>query len=267
MQFPKPTVLATDLDGTFIPLPNEPSHHAALKELTAAFAAPERTLVFATGRHLESITEAIASIPLPRPDWIIADVGVSIYRAGPMNFERVLAYAEHLRNEVGGVTPQDAAPHLEGIAGMQKQPPVSQSTFKLSYTCAPERLNTCVEAVETILRGERLALATTGSIDPEGATGLIDVLPAAASKHAALQWLARHAGFDLEEMVYAGDSGNDRPALTSGGRAILVGNAPESLANEIQATLADRGASEALYRARASATAGVLEGCRHFGLV
>ena len=70
-----------------------------------------------------------------------------------------------------------------------------------------------------------------------------------------------------EGIVFAGDSGNDYAALTAGFRAILVGNAHQELAERVAEHHRRGGHSDRLYLAREHATAGVLEGCRRFGLV
>ena len=96
---------------------------------------------------------------------------------------------------------------------------------------------------------------------------LLDVLPAQVSKAYALIWLATHADFLPDEVVYAGDSGNDLAALICGFRAIVVANDSEGLADRVAASLEERSLLDRLYLARDQATSGVLEGCRHFGLI
>ena len=84
LQFnPKPDrparVLATDLDGTFIPLPDNTDNRDALSTFHQARAQRQMDLVYATGRHLESTLAAMKEHHLPEPDWIVCDVGTSIH--------------------------------------------------------------------------------------------------------------------------------------------------------------------------------------------
>ncbi|HKK17152.1 MAG TPA: HAD family hydrolase, partial [Opitutales bacterium] len=64
-------MLATDLDGTLIPLAGNLQNREDLEQLATSFKGSGRTLVFATGRSFESVLEAIRGIPLPDPDWIV----------------------------------------------------------------------------------------------------------------------------------------------------------------------------------------------------
>ncbi|HAV12501.1 MAG TPA: hypothetical protein DCX06_03240, partial [Opitutae bacterium] len=71
-QIPAKT-LATDLDGTLIPLPNNDANVSALADLFKHHESGEINLVYATGRHFESVLEAIEHYTLPTPEWIVCD--------------------------------------------------------------------------------------------------------------------------------------------------------------------------------------------------
>lgn len=267
MTLPKPTILATDLDGTLIPIQREAAQLQALARLSQAFIHSDRCLIFATGRDLGSIQEAISTVPLPSPHWIIADVGVSIYRIQKNAYEPVEAYADYLRSKLSGQLPQELDSEIMALPSIQRQPDANQNEFKQSYYCAPQDLDRLTHAIREIILAKNRALACTESIDPVGELGLIDILPAAASKQAALTWLAAFAGLSPDAMIYAGDSGNDRSALTSGRRAIVVGNATPSLREDLQQHVATTDSGHHLYFAKGAASCGVLEGCLHFGLL
>jgi Cof subfamily protein (haloacid dehalogenase superfamily) len=49
------------------------------------------------------------------------------------------------------------------------------------------------------------------------------------TKGSALQWIARHHGFDLEETVCVGDWINDVPMLVLAGRSFAMGQAPDEV--------------------------------------
>jgi hydroxymethylpyrimidine pyrophosphatase-like HAD family hydrolase len=68
-------------------------------------------------------------------------------------------------------------------------------------------------------------------------------------------------------MVFAGDSGNDREALTGPWLGILVGNAPRELAGALHDEAIRTGRADRLYLASASCVRGVMEGCRHFSFL
>jgi hypothetical protein len=100
----------------------------------------------------------------------------------------------------------------------------------------------------------------------------MDVLPESATKLHAVQFLRERQGFDLQQTVFAGDSGNDLPVVTSGElQSVLVKNAHPDVINAAQKALQEKGASERLYVARGgflqmngNYSAGVLEGVVHF---
>lgn len=262
-----PHILVTDLDGTFIPLSQDADNQDALAQFREVFRTQSKTLVFATGRHLASVEEAIEDFDLPTPSWIIADVGVSIFRMESGRAIPIVEYEEFLKTETNGTRPSDLQSMFAKIPDLQLQPGISQSMFKLSYLCDPKDLSRLTTSMEALIRQKGFNLACTSSVDPIGEVGLIDVLPRAASKHAALRWLTQFVPFKIDSVVYAGDSGNDRPALTGDFRSILVGNADPSLRQNVVAEVLQKGRRERLYCASASATSGVLEGCRHFGMI
>jgi hypothetical protein len=78
-------------------------------------------------------------------------------------------------------------------------------------------------------------------------------------------------GFDDAQSVFAGDSGNDLPALTSGLNAVLVRNARDDVRDEALDALRKSGQAHRLYIAQGGYhgmnghyAAGVLEGVHHF---
>lgn len=262
----RPSVLATDLDGTLIPLPGNARNQEDLTKLSAYFAAPERSLIFATGRHFDSVLEVMRDLPLPEPDWIICDVGSRIMQRHEGSWQELSAYTDHLHELTGGVARADVEAALDGIAGLSLQVPEHQTELKVSYQCERTQLEPILVEVETRLAA--MPYTRMGSLDPFLDCGLIDVMPGPVSKAYALLWLATHAESAPDAVIYAGDSGNDLAALAAGFRAIVVASASPGLADKVAALQQERGIpADHLYQAKGEATSGVLEGCRHYGLV
>jgi len=78
-------------------------------------------------------------------------------------------------------------------------------------------------------------------------------------------------GFTHDQTVFAGDSGNDMPALTSGLQAVLVKNARDKVRDEAVQQVQVAGHDGCLYLAQGGLlgmngnySAGVLEGLVHF---
>lgn len=76
----KRILICTDLDRTLLPngrQPESPGARAAFKRLVAR---QEVTLAYVSGRHRELVEDAIREYELPLPDWVIGDVGTTIYQ-------------------------------------------------------------------------------------------------------------------------------------------------------------------------------------------
>ncbi len=262
-----PRVLATDLDGTFIPLPDRADNQTALETFRQARAQNRLGLVFATGRHFESVLAALRQHALPEPDWIVCDVGTSIYRRAGAGFESYAPFETLLAAQTRGADRAAVEALLGDVDGLTLQAPEHQQRFKISYDSTANAAERLAALANRRLQEAGLPYVCLASIDPFNPHGLLDVLPTGASKAAALIWLATHADFAPDEVVFAGDSGNDFAALTCGFRAIVVANAPAELADEARCELARRGLERRLFQATLPATSGVLEGCRRFGLV
>lgn len=262
-----PRVLATDLDGTLIPLPDNGANVADLRRLAEHIATSGQPLVFATGRHYESVLEAMQAYELPTPAWIICDVGSAIYRRVGSHFQVFEKYEAHLVASSGGLDRRRVEALLMNVDGLEAQSPAHQQRFKISYQSSAGTVLSLVDQVNQLLHSAQLPYECVGSLDPLLNRGLLDVMPAGVSKAYALIWLSTHAGFSPDEVIYAGDSGNDYAALVSGFRAIIVANGSTGLAQRVRAQLAKRQISDCLYLAEKTASSGVLEGCRHFGLV
>lgn len=258
-------ILATDLDGTLIPLPDSPENRKALQNISKGFSEKKFKLIFCTGRHFSSVLDAIHEYTLPKPEWIICDVGTSIFHNKEGRFTPFTEYADHLGQRTLGTSREKIESLLEGLEGLMLQQEDHQRPFKISYACASEHTDALVDRVATLLKDFNIPFEASGSIDPFLDCGLIDLLPTGVSKAYALSWLAEHAGYRPSEVLYAGDSGNDLPALTSGCRAIVVANASKGLLEKVKENLQSSGKAENLFAATETASSGVLQGLKHFG--
>ncbi len=262
-----PRILASDLDGTLIPLPGQADNRVALERLRQVRGVGAIGLVFATGRHFESVLEVMASESLPEPDWIVCDVGTSIYHLdGAGEFQPFQPYALHLQELIGNAGRESVEELLRGVTGITLQPAANQREFKISYLAQGDAVDGLAAEINGLLDRRQLAYTCMASVDPFTGNGLLDVLPQGVSKAYALIWLATHADFDPSEVIYAGDSGNDLAALICGFRAIVVANAGNGLAEKVRQSLAGRALQHRIFTASSTATSGVLEGCRYFGL-
>lgn len=263
---PRP-VLATDLDGTLIPLKEHAQNLTDLAVLKDVISARDIELLFVTGRNFDLTVSAISGHGLPRPDWVFCDVGTSLYVAASNGeFRAVPEWSQYLGSKIEGWSSDVLREHLQSVSKLRLQEPEHQGPFKLSYYTDAEQLSAVVETIEELLATARVPWEVTASIDPFNGVGLVDLLPRTASKAAAIRWWAEAYDHDAKSIVFAGDSGNDLPALTGGYRAVLVGNANRQIAQAAFDTHRANGWQNRLFLGREPATSGVLEGCRWYGL-
>ena len=151
-----------------------------------------------------------------------------------------------------------AVSFIDDIDGAQIQSGRYNTPLKVSYfldkTPDPE------QAAERVK--QRVAAAENGYQVVWSSGKHLDILPAAAGKGKAIRFLINYLDLGPEQVIAAGDSGNDRSMLDEFDWGIIVANAqPElkSLQNE------DQGA--AFYFAEKKYAAGVEEGLRHFGVL
>ncbi|MDQ7820244.1 MAG: Cof-type HAD-IIB family hydrolase [Armatimonadota bacterium] len=79
----------------------------------------------------------------------------------------------------------------------------------------------------------------------------LEVLPQGSSKGAALQWMARHLGIPLEQVVAVGDNLNDLEMIQVAGLGVAMGNAPADLkaaADVVTASNDEEGLAEVIER-------------------
>lgn len=260
-------ILATDLDGTFIPLNNDPQNKADLQTLAEQFQSRGVSLVFVTGRHFESVSNAIREFELPVPEWIICDVGTSIFQLQPSGeFTPVKAYQDYQDQIIASLPVDSLREQLQPLSGLRLQEAEKQGRFKLSYYVDAAELESLVDQVQSVLDRSNAPYSIIHSVDPFNGDGLIDLLPATVSKALALEWWLKENRLDPQKIVFSGDSGNDLAALTAGYRTILVGNADRALAQRVYHLHRQSGWKNRLYLAEGTATSAVLEGCRWFGL-
>jgi len=154
-------LLATDLDRTLLPNGAQ-EESAGARPLLAAFVAErELLLAYVTGRRLELVEAAIEEYSLPRPDFVLADVGSSLYAAHatgqsppsrPSPWEHSSAWAQWLAQDWGGREALELAALFTDVPNLRLQEHEAQGQFKLSFF-AP------VDAEpETLLRPVRTTL-------------------------------------------------------------------------------------------------------------
>lgn len=268
----EPMLLCSDLDRTLLPNGPQPESEQARPLLRTVAAHSPLTLVYVSGRHRQLLLDAIAEYDLPVPQFAIGDVGTTIYEITDGDWHPWSAWEQEIAPDWHGMTREQLTELFADIDALRLQEPEKQNTFKLSYY-APANADghSLRAALRDRLAKKGIRASLIWSIDEMAHVGLLDVLPERATKLHAIRFLMEQKGFSEERTVFAGDSGNDLPVLTSGLQAILVRNAADSVRWEALQALEAAGRKDRLYLARGgfldmngNYSAGVLEGLAHF---
>ena len=266
-------LLCTDLDRTLIPNGPQPESPQARERFRQVCASNRLTLAYVSGRHQALVQEAIAEYALPQPDYVVGDVGTTVYRvADDASWHPLGEWEAQIGGDWGGRSHADLSALFSDLSPLRLQEQSKQNRYKLSYYVP---LDVEREALDSEMTSR---LSTAGvnatliwSVDEAADIGLLDVLPASATKLHAVEFLMQTLGFSLDNTVFSGDSGNDMPVLVSPVHAVLVNNAPPEVRDEALSLARDQSNHAALYLARGgyldmngNYSAGILEGIAHY---
>lgn len=230
-------LLATDLDGTF--LGGKSLHKQTLYRLIRE--RDDITLVFVTGRGLESVLPILNDPIIPNPDYIICDVGATIVHG------HTLEPVEPLQGLIeqkwpGRLRVEETLAHLTDL-DYQEVPQQRRCSF---FT-----------ASETVIENVRGSVAVLECDVIYSAGRFLDVLPQGVNKGSSLQQLISYLGIDETEVLVAGDTLNDLAMYNCGFKGVVVGNAEASLVKAIKGM-------KQVYYARSAGAGGILEAMSWF---
>ena len=266
-------LICTDLDGTLIPDGPEPQSYAAREHFSTLASHPRVELAYVSGRHSELIEQAIAINHLPVPDFVIGDVGTTIYHVGNDHDWKYQAHWEEIiGNDWGNSSHADLAAILSDLRTLQMQEPARQNKFKLSFYISPHVDRSVLEdAIIHHLDAHGVQARLIWSVDRPAGTGLLDIVPQRASKLHAIEELMQQQGYGFRNTVFCGDSGNDLEVLVSPLQAVVVANALQEIKDRARELADKSGNSAQLYVARGgfmgmngNYSAGILEGIAHY---
>lgn len=239
-------LLATDLDGTI--LGDDRVLGELLEKLSLLRSQNQLKLVYATGRSLESFRVAQSEADLPVADGLIVSVGTEIYIGE--NYQALAGWPQTFNaswDRAGIVT---AAAKLKALT---LQPASEQRPYKLSFR-GNDVQSADLQAFQTSLA----EIYSAAELLISHAGEFIDIVPRGSDKGRAVQYLAKHWQVPPENIICAGDSGNDI-AMLRVAKAIVVGNAYA----EVQDWFAAH-PEQSAYFAKAKFAAGVSEGLDYF---
>lgn len=272
MQITSEILLCSDLDRTLIPNGLQKESPKALPVLKKLVQQSKIKLVYVTGRNKQLVRSAMEEFRLPIPDYAIGDVGTTLYRIVDDHWEISEHWNQSIAKDWKDMDQQELSEMLEDIDAIRLQEPEKQNRYKLSYyadKAVDDRK--LVETIQQRLKANDINAGIVWSFDEANETGLLDILPRHATKLHAIKFLLKTNGIPENRTIFAGDSGNDLDALTSGLQAVLVKNAAEDVRKQALKVLSQKQLQGRLYLARGdffgmngNYTAGVLEGLAHF---
>ena len=265
-------LLCTDLDRTLLPNGSEPESANARKKFSRLAQHPQVTLVYVTGRHQQLVKQAIAEYQLPQADYVIADVGSTIYAINDHDWHYQQQWERFIDDDWQGKNANELHSLLVDLNDLQRQEESKQNTHKLSYYLALNNDHQkIILAVENLLQQQSIKANLIWSVDQLANTGLLDVLPASAGKRQAIEFLMQQLRFDYSETVFAGDSGNDICVMSSQIQSVLVANAEEDVRDAAIKQAQVNHQLNTLYLAQGdfmdmngNYSAGILEGVAHY---
>ncbi|WP_248723930.1 HAD-IIB family hydrolase [Seonamhaeicola sp. ML3] len=239
-------LLSFDIDNTLIDFHTFKSN---FKNVWETFKTKDVLLAYNTGRLIDDVLNLIDVGVLPAPNYIISGVGTHIYNYDELKvvkeFNNVLDDGWDL-NIVEQIINKLSHP-------ISEQPTKFQHAYKRSYYFHNASLDHIAE-IEEDFNNANMDVNVVYSGEK-----FLDILPKYANKGNALHWLLKQLDIKTQEVLVAGDSGNDSAMFDlKGVKGIVVSNAHEELYSYTK--------HRKVYHAEQEKGDGVIEGLIYFGV-
>jgi len=208
-------MIVSDIDHTLL------GDEAGLSKFVAMIENIDNNICFAvaTGRTIESAYKILEKNGIPYPNIIISSVGSEIY----YNFQGKLIYSKgwhaHLDNQWNR---NKIVKLLSRFKHLKYQEKENQREFKISYYTS--EIPGYVDKINNVLIGNKIKADVIFSHGQ-----YLDVLPYRASKGKAIRYLAYRWNIPFENILVAGDSGNDIEMLKGELLGVVVANYSKEL--------------------------------------
>lgn len=235
-------LIISDIDHTLL------GDEDCLKELSEILRNIHPKIGFgvATGRTVESALNVLKEHSIPYPDIIISSVGSELY----YNHGDKLIYSKGWDAHISHLWKREKIVSiLKQFEFLNYQEEETQRKFKISYYTSdnPENLD---KIKEVLIQNKIKA----NIIFSHGQ--FLDILPYRASKGKAIRYLSYRWNIPYENILVAGDSGNDEEMLKGELLGVVVANYSKELES-----LKD---SKRVYFAERSYAGGIIDGLNHY---
>ncbi|MCH4552423.1 HAD-IIB family hydrolase [Aestuariibaculum lutulentum] len=210
-------LLSFDIDNTLIEFHTLKSN---FKTIWKKYKPEGIILTYNTGRLIDDVLRLIKKGVLPKPDYIIGGVGTLIYDC---NKDCIVKEFNDVLDE--GWDLESVEKLVQSIEHpISEQPAKFQHSYKRSYFFHDAN-DELIESIEADFAKANMLVNIVYS-----GNKFLDVLPKWANKGNALQWLLTKLNLTADNVLVAGDSGNDSAMFNMKGiRGIVVANAHEEL--------------------------------------
>ncbi len=238
-------LIVTDIDQTLL------GDDETLNDFVCLLISNKKNIGFAvaTGRTVKSAVAILGENKVPIPDVIISSVGTEIY----YNYNSKLIYSKgwdaHISHQWKRDKLKDCLSKFDSIRLQEEE---TQREFKLSYFME-ESDELLLEIKEEL---DRIKLRVN-IIYSKGQ--YLDILPYRASKGKAIRYLAYRWNFPFENILVAGDSGNDEEML----KGELLGVVVSNYSHELEYLKGKR----KIYFANKSFAGGIIEGIKYYNFL
>jgi sucrose-phosphate synthase len=238
-------LIVTDIDHTLLGDDN------SLKEFNKLIKSVSSKIGFAvaTGRTVDSAFNVLKENNVTFPIVIISSVGSEIY----YNYKGELIYSTgwdaHIKYQWDRERIREL---LERFSFLQYQEEAAQRKFKISYYTRENPAN--LEKINRLLIKNRIK---ANIIFSHGQ--FLDILPYRASKGKAIRYLSYRWNIPYENILVAGDSGNDEEMLKGDLLGVVVGN----YSSELEPL---RGSSKVFF-AKRNYAGGIVEGIQYYNFL
>ena len=201
----------------------------------------------ATGRSLEMTMDIMTEQNIPIPDILICSVGTEIYYGPDLRTDK--GWQQHLKHQW---KPEQIKETMAKLDFLHPQEAEGQRRYKISYLIEDEP--ELLAQVYHNLQKEKLRCEVIFSHGQ-----FLDILPYRASKGRAIRYIRYKWNIDHENIMVAGDSGNDEDMLRGRTCGLVVSNHSSELEHL-------KGARR-IFFSKHDHAGGIIDGLTHYKLL